>query len=78
MKRRMSTMVGMLATGAALMNGIPNLDKRMPRVNKMMSNLKPRRKRTVGSMMASGLLGFGLAYAIPKGKEMMQSKNMMQ
>lgn len=71
-RRWMSTLVGMMATGAALMNKTPKLKKMMPKIDKMMAGFKPQRGKGIGSMLASGMLGFGLAHVIPKSKSMME------
>lgn len=75
MKKRnwMPKIVGVVATSAAIMSRkSPEIKKMMPKVDKVLADFKPGRKKSVGSMIMSGMLGFGLAYMMPKAKNMME------
>lgn len=49
----------------------------MPNMNKMMSNIgvkKNKKNRNMTSMIATGLLGFGLAKMLPMGRNFIRQR----
>lgn len=73
MKRRrwMPTVLSMVAAGSTLVNRVPQLKNVMSNINRVMPNSKTKRNRRLGGIIASGLVGYGLAKMMPKSKKMM-------
>lgn len=79
-KGLMATMLGIMGAGAALANRSPDIKKIMPNMNKMMSNIgvKKTKNRNMTSMIATGLLGFGLAKMLPMGRNFIRQRQIYQ
>ncbi len=75
-KGLMATMLGIMGAGAALANRFPDIKKIMPNMNKMMSNIgvKKTKNRNMTSMIATGLLGFGLAKMLLMGRNFIRQR----
>lgn len=77
MKRKnlMTKILGTVGTGIALTNRFPNIKKKIPDVDKMLSNAGLKRKnRVMRSMITMGILGFSLARLFPMSRNFIRQR----